>query len=159
MADWLTHILLAWTAIEIISLRYPKIEDYRIFALVGAVLPDIGNFTMFLGESGAQLSSYFFPLHAPLGIILLIIPISLAMKKEEKTIFYLLTFGAMLHITTDFFITTLTGKVPLLFPFSFELYGINIFLQGGWNFLIMAIILAITSTVTKRVYKNLQNSN
>lgn len=150
MADWFTHVLLGLAVVEFVSLKYPKVRKFRFIVLIGAVLPDLGNVTMFVGETVNRLSYSFTPLHSPIGILLLIIPLSFIAKKGyQKTVFLLLTLGAGLHLVTDFFIVTLHGKLPLLFPFSFESFGYGIFLQGGWNFLIFAGVLALVSFLVR----------
>lgn len=151
MPDWITHVLLAWAAVEVISFKYPRVLKYRGVVLIGSVLPDLGHFTLLLGETGSRLSYYFFPLHSPLGIGLLILGISfLARKNYRRLILPLLALGAYLHLATDFLIVTLTGKLPLLFPFSFDLFGYGIFYQGGWIFPVIAGILAISTSIFRK---------
>ncbi len=146
MADWLTHVLLGWAAVELVSFKYPRVQKFRAVVLIGSVLPDLGNLTMFFGEAGSYISHYFTPLHSSFGILMLVLPISFFMRKGYRnTVFYLLALGAGLHLVADYLIVTLTGKLPLLFPFSFERFGYGIFLQGGWGFLIIAFILAVLS--------------
>lgn len=151
MPDWITHVLLGWAAVEVISFKYPRVLRYRGIALIGSILPDLGHFTLLLGETGSRLSLYFFPLHSPLGAGLLILGISfLTRRKYLRLILPLLALGAYLHLAADFLIVTLTGKLPLLFPFSFDLFGSGIFYQGGWIFPIIAGILAISTSILRK---------
>lgn len=144
MADWLTHILLALAAFEAISLRYPKIKDYRPMFLIAAILPDLGNFTLFLGEFGSKISTYFYPLHSPLGIILLIGGISFVFSQEHRrNILLTLMLGSGLHLILDFFVISLNGKIPLFFPLSFETRGFGVFYQGGWIFPIISVLAVL----------------
>lgn len=158
MADWLTHVLLGLALVEFVSLKYPKVRKYRFIVLIGAVLPDLGNITMFMGETGTYLSYSFIPLHSPIGILLLIIPLSfIARKGYQKNVFLLLILGAGLHLVIDFFIVTLSGKLPLLFPFSFEGFGYGGFLQGGWSFVIFGGVVVLVSFLIRLSFSNVDD--
>ncbi|GEM_PF-3537421 len=151
MADFLTHVLLAWVAVELISIKYPWAMKYRVLVLVGAVLPDIGNFAVFMGETGAnELYYLFMPLHSIAGSMLLVGILTMVFKaKFRKKVFLLLTAGAATHLAADYLIIFLDGKVPLLFPFTFEKVGYGLFLQAGHGFLVVAT-LAVIVTVLRR---------
>lgn len=152
MPDWLTHALLTWAAVEVVAIKWPRALRYRGIALIGAVVPDLGNFTMLLGEAGSPLSLYFTPLHSPLVVGLLVLGLSfVAKKKHHRMALLLLALGAYLHLAADFLIVTLTGKLPLLFPFSLELYGYGIFYQGGLLFPLIAGITAVAATALKNI--------
>lgn len=153
MADWLTHILIGWTFVELVSLRIPEVRKYRWLVIVGSVLPDLGNFTLLLGGTGEAISLYLAPLKTPVGITLLILAASLLLRRrKQKLAFVLLAAGSYLHLLGDFLIRSLNGRLMLFFPFSFELYGLNVFEQGAWAFPLVAGALALTSTALWRLF-------
>lgn len=154
MADGLTHVLLGWVAVELISIKYPWAMKYRALVLVGAILPDIGNFAVLMGETGAnELYYLFMPLHSIVGSLLLVGILTMIFKEEyRKRVFLLLTAGVATHLAADYFIIFLDGKVPLFFPFTFQKVGYDLFLQAGRGFLVVAAATAVIVTVLRRRY-------
>ncbi len=125
MADGLTHVLLAWVLVELLSIKYPWVMKYRSLVLVGSVLPDIGNFKIFFGEFGAsELYYLFMPFHSIVGALLLVGIVTMVFKEEfRKRVFMLLAAGVAVHLIADYFIIFLEGKLPLFFPLTFERGG------------------------------------
>lgn len=147
MADWLTHVLIAWSAVEVISLGFPEARRFRGIALIGAIVPDLNNFTLFMGETGTRISQFLVPVQTPVGVILVILVLMFLVREESRKVtLALLALGAYLHVAADFLIRTLNGKVILFFPFSFDLYGFGIFEQGGLVFPLIAGTMAIVTT-------------
>ncbi len=160
MADGLTHVLLGWVAVELISIKYPWAMKYRALVLVGAILPDIGNFAVLMGETGAnELYYLFMPLHSIVGSLLLVGVLTMIFKGEyRKKVFLLLTAGVATHLAADYFIIFLDGKVPLFFPFTFEKVGYDLFLQEGRGFLIVALVAVVVTVLRrKQVERKLKN--
>ncbi len=160
MADGLTHVLLGWVAVELISIKYPWAMKYRALVLVGAILPDIGNFAVLMGETGAnELYYLFMPLHSIVGSLLLVGVLTMIFKGEyRKKVFLLLTAGVATHLAADYFIIFLDGKVPLFFPFTFEKVGYDLFLQAGRGFLIVALVAVVVTVLRrKQVERKLKN--
>lgn len=145
-------MLLTWAAVEVISLRYRWVGEYRAVALAGSLLPDMGNFTMVIGSIGDRLWPYFQGVHTPVGFLLLGEVASYVFKGEFRRYgFLLLALGGLLHIFADLFIVTLEGKIMLLFPLSVEKYGIGVFRQGGFVYPIIAMGIAGAATLGTRL--------
>jgi len=160
VADGLTHVLLGWIAVELISIKYPWAMKYRALVLVGAILPDIGNFSVLLGETGAnELYYLFMPFHSMIGSMLLVGILTMIFKEEYmKRAFLLLTAGVATHLAADYFIIFLEGKLPLFFPFTFERVGYDLFLQAGRGFLIITIVFTGVMVLRrKRIERRMRN--
>lgn len=154
MADWLTHILIGLIVIGVLGLRYALVKEQRVLVLVGSILPDLGNFTMLMGELGAKLSPFFEAVHTPLGFLFLAGVLSYGFKREwAKTGFLLILLGGLLHIAADLLIVSLDGKVMLLFPFSLEKFSLNVFRQGEFVYLGVVFLLAMVVFISVRLYR------
>lgn len=152
MADGLAHVLLGWLMVELLSIKYPWVMKYRSIVLFGAILPDLGNFKLIMGELGAHEFYYIFlPFHSILGAFLLICIFTLIFKAEyRKRVFYLLSAGVFTHLLADYLMIYLEGKLPLFFPFTFNRVGYGVFVQAGRGLIIISI-LAILATVARKI--------
>ncbi|MFO7966368.1 MAG: metal-dependent hydrolase [Archaeoglobaceae archaeon] len=154
MADWLTHILIGLIAIELLSFKYTLVKEQRALVLVSSILPDLGNFTMLMGELGSNLGPFFEAVHTPVGFLFLAGLVSYGFKREwVRAGFLLILLGGLLHIAADLLIVSLDGKVMLLFPFSLEKYSLNVFRQGEFAYLGIVFVLAIIVFSFVRLYR------
>ncbi len=152
MPDGFTHILLGLIAVELLSLKYDWATDYRSIVLIGAMLPDLGNFKLIAGEFGAhELYYVFLPFHSIIGALLLITLFTLIFKKKYwRKIFPLLSIGVFTHLFGDYLIKVLDGYLPLFFPFTFERFGFQIFISAGRGFIIVASVTLAILIINRR---------
>ena len=120
MPDLLTHFLVAYLLVQILS-----IKRYASIFYVGAILPDVLSRPFML----ADLWSYWFfePLHTPLVLILSCSLLTCFFEEEirKKVFAYLLT-GVSLHLFMDVFQKHMTLGYPWLFPFSWVDFEIGL---------------------------------
>lgn len=120
MPELVTHIIVAFL-IWAIFLKKEKLS----IILVGAILPDIYYklgyiLRYFVGENivlGLSVS------HTFVGGLLVCLIIGPLFKGDYKKIVSLLYIGTVSHILLD--ITQIPGVYMLLWPFSFEFWGLN----------------------------------
>lgn len=151
MPDGFTHVLMGWLMVELLSIKFEWVMKYRALVLFGAILPDLGNFKLIMGEFGAHEFYYvFLPFHSLIGVLLLVGIFSFIFKQEyRRRAFLLLSAGAFSHLFADYLMIYLEGKLPLFFPFAFERVGYGVFVQAGQAFIIV-LTLAILATVLHR---------
>lgn len=144
MPDWLAHVLFAYVVCKLIGLRY-KLSDRADVALVliGALLPDITKMRLVLGLAGIDIQDMIEPLHTPAGSLLLAGLIALLFF-DSRRVFLLLALGAGTHFTLDLMEDTVGGGVLLLFPLSWQRYGLGLIPNDDWRIgaLIAALALA-----------------
>lgn len=148
MPDWLTHVLFAWALWNIISIKFNIL--YRGVFLTGSIVPDIKIVYLLF----PKIESYLSVFHTPIGIIIISgILARLAFKDNVKKAYIFLVIGisSLFHLFLDLLVNSMEGRVMLFFPFSFNYYSLNIFMQEDFTFLYFAFLALFTSLVFRRL--------
>lgn len=126
MADLLTHVLIAYIAAKLLSLRYPWITTpFLTAAMLGGVLPDLNRIELFIpGESFEAITglpfSWWGGLHrtGPIVISILIVAY-LVSRRYRRRVIAMLALGAGLHLSADLFLGSgLEAAFAVLWPLT-----------------------------------------
>jgi len=135
MPDWLTHSLVGW-----ITGKTTKLEVSLI--VIGALVPDISKIALvFKWIFNKDFLSLFYPIHTPLGALLIIGFLSLFFLDYKKTLL-LLGMGVATHFILDFLLMNTSGGMILLFPFSWEQWQLQLIRSDDYLVTIAAVIAA-----------------
>ncbi len=141
----ISHVLFALLLVEIFrsfskTSNFPK--HYLIFALIGALLPDLDLIAYFLlNNSGFQ----FYEIHRTfthsifIPLIFLLAGILARKKKLLSNILFIITIGLFSHLMLDLIII---GKIALFYPLSNLKIGldiINLFSENLQDFILPII--------------------
>lgn len=136
MPDWLTHSLVGW-----IIGKTTKLEVSLI--VIGALVPDISKITIvFDWIFNIDTLALFYPIHTPLGSLLIIGILSLFFHDYKKTLL-LLGIGVTTHFILDFLLINTSGGMILLFPFSWEQWQLQLIRSDDYLVTIAAVIAAL----------------
>lgn len=110
MADLLTHVLIAYIAAKLLSLRYPWItKPYLTAAMLGGVLPDLNRIELLIpaeaieGITGVPFSWGGLHRTGPIVISMLIIAY-LVPRRYRRRVIAMIALGAGLHLFADLFL-------------------------------------------------------
>jgi hypothetical protein len=157
MPDWVTHIVVAWTACIILGLKYKQFDTENIIiVLIGSLIPDIFKLYLPLEVLGIYSMNFIAPIHMPIGS-LIIATISSLFFKEKKLIFMFLILGIITHYSLDLLLTHVSGGIYLLFPFSWVTWQFGIIPVDDYYINIIALIFAFSVYITSKYYKRNQN--
>lgn len=121
MPDLITHL-----SISYLFNKSLKAIRYSTLFYVGAVLPDIATRAVSIPYHPAEFAVY--PLHTPLGVVLLCLLLSFFFAEaERKQVFVSLIAGSSLHLFLDLFQKHLQPGYTLLFPFSWQPFEFGLF--------------------------------
>lgn len=110
MADLLTHVLIAYIAAKLLSLRYPWItKPYLTAAMLGGVLPDLNRIELLVPADAVEgitgLPFSWGGLHRTGPIVVSILIIAYLVPKRYRTrLLAMLALGAGLHLFADLFL-------------------------------------------------------
>ena len=144
MPDWITHILTAWMICTILSFKYKQINPaYTVVCMVGALIPDTFKIVIPLGIMGIHAENFFMPFHLPIGSLIIASLFTLFFKERKKLVLSLLVLGVATHYALDLLIINLNGGMTMLFPFSWDVWAINVIPADDYHITILAIGLAL----------------
>lgn len=147
MPDWLTHVLFAWALWNFLSLKFNV--KYKGVFLAGSLLPDIKTINMLYPLDLGYILTIF---HTPLGALILPGILSQSIftgRIKQAQIFILLGASSLFHLLFDLMISSMEGRVMLLFPFSFKSYSFNIFMQEDFTLLYIAFTTLVISFIAQ----------
>ena len=151
MPDWITHVLAAWTLCTVLGFKYKEFNTPNtVMAMIGSLIPDLFKIVIPLNYLGIYIENLIYPVHLPVGSIIIVSIIALFFK-EKKTVFMFLLLGAFTHYILDSLLINLNDGMPLLFPFSWERFQYPIIPVDDYNVTIIAIILALTIYLISRI--------
>ncbi|MFH1510362.1 MAG: metal-dependent hydrolase [Candidatus Woesearchaeota archaeon] len=136
MPDWLSHVLFALILCLVFGMKR------KSFVLVGAIIPDLvgkwQNVMLLFNFDLSEAYKLLFPFHTPLGSILVLGIIGLAVNRAD--VFSL----GLLGVASHFFLDSLTyhtmfGQSLLFFPFSWRNFEIGIVGIDGWYYVLIAL--------------------
>ena len=156
MPDWTTHVLVAWSLGTLLGFRFKQFSQRNVaIVMLGALIPDIFKITLVLESFGINIQSLLFPIHLPVGSLLIAGIISLFFI-EKRSIFLFLAMGIGTHYALDLLL--FSGGMEIFYPFSTLKFQIGIISNTDFTITILSIILA---TIVFLVYKkyNKNNSN
>lgn len=140
MPDWITHVLVAWTLVTILGFKSKRFsQSNSAIVILGSLIPDIYKIYMYAEQFGIDLRSFLWPVHLPIGSILIAAIISLFFI-ERKSIFLFLIFGVGIHYMLDLLL--FNGGMELLYPLSTLKFQIGIISIVDFNITIVSIFLA-----------------
>jgi len=149
MPDWLTHSLVGWITGKTIG------KDVSLIA-IGALIPDISKvhllFRLIQNEKADVL---FLPIHTPFGALLIALIIALCFQDMKKT-FLALTIGLTTHFLLDFLLLNVSGGMPLLFPFSWQEWQLDLIRSDDYTMTIVALIAASLVFIICYIYQKRQ---
>jgi hypothetical protein len=136
MPDWLTHSLVGW-----ITGKTTKQEISLL--VVGALIPDITKlYLLFDLLSDTMTEDIFLPIHTPFGALLIACLIALFFHNITNALIPLL-IGITTHFTLDFLLLNVSGGMPLLFPFSWEEWQLDLIRSDDFTTTIVALLAAL----------------
>lgn len=146
MPDWLTHSLVGW-----ITGKTTKIEI--ILVVIGSLIPDISK--LYLGFNwllNSKTQDFFLPIHTPVGAVLIACAIACFCPDIKKALVPL-GVGVTTHFVLDLLLLNVSGGMPLLFPFSWEEWQLNLIRSDDYMMTIYAIIAAIIVYIVYFLYE------
>jgi HJR/Mrr/RecB family endonuclease len=141
MVDWLTHSLVSWITGKTIKLEITLL-------MIGSLIPDLfKSYLVFNLFSDIETQDFFYPLHTPIGAILIAVGIALFFPEIKKALIFL-GIGITTHFILDLFLLNVSGGISLLFPFSWEkwqvgLWQYNVIRSEDYMVTIYAVITAV----------------
>jgi hypothetical protein len=155
MPDWIVHVLVAWTLCTILGFKYKQFNTPNtVIAMIGSLLPDLFKVVIPLEYLGIYIGDFIYPIHLPIGSLIIASIIALFFK-ERKIVFLFLLFGVFPHYLLDLFLVNLNGGMTLLFPFSWQRLEFGIIPVDDYNITIITIILAlVVYTASKTIKKS-----
>jgi hypothetical protein len=127
VADWLTHVLIAYTVVELAGYHWEWIDDgYVTVGMAGALIPDVSKAYLVLGERGIESSLgvpfEWYGLHTVGGLVVLALAATLWFAGGvRRRVFGLLLLGGGTHLVLDSFIKEPTGhSYAALWPLTYH---------------------------------------
>lgn len=152
MPDWLTHTLVAW-------ITGKTIKQQVSLVMIGALIPDLTKaYLLFDARELAQIQDLFLPLHTPIGAMLIAVLIALFFQDATKA-FIALTIGLTTHFILDFFLLNVQGGMPLLFPFSWQEWQLDLVRSDDYRMTILAILAAVIVYIAYHLYEKRTRHN
>jgi hypothetical protein len=145
MPDWLTHTLAGWITGKTIKLEISLV-------VIGSLIPDI--FKLYLGFDWllkSETQQVFLPIHTPIGAMLITIVIA-GLFPDIKKALLPLGIGVATHFILDFLLINVSVGIPLLFPFSWEEWQLNLIRSDDYLITIFAIIIAVAVYILFALY-------
>ena len=135
MPDWLTHTLVGW-----ITGKTTKMDIGLV--VIGSLIPDLVKITLAFIWLGIDHHHIFDPIHTPVGAFL-IAGIGALFFKDAKKAFIALGIGITTHFILDFFLVHVSGRMKLLFPFSWGEWQYYLIQSDDYWMTIIAVTVAI----------------
>jgi hypothetical protein len=145
MPDWIAHALLALLICEIFGIRKKSL------VLAGSILPDILKLASVLAPIQIEtfwLYKFLFPLHTPIGSLILSGFIAALLDYDFRQAMKLLSIGFLSHFALDFFQTHIIyGETLLLMPFSWQNIELALIETDSYILVTLIICAAYISTL------------
>ena len=149
MPDLITHL-----SVSYLFNKPLKAIRYSTLFYCGAVLPDLATRAVSIPYHPAEFAVY--PLHTPLGVVLLCLLLSFFFAEaERKQVFISLIAGSSLHLFLDLFQKHMQPGYTLLFPFSWKAFEFGLL----WPETIVSmvplwiVIIGVTAFLSRREAK------
>jgi hypothetical protein len=140
MPDWLSHVLLGLVICEIFNIRKKSL------VLIGAVLPDIlrlSKLLTFFPVDSSSTYKIFFPLHTPIGSLVLACLVALLFDYKYVAAVWLLSIGWISHFFLDVFQRHLGfGENLLFFPLSWNNLELGVVAINQFYYVLIPLIVA-----------------
>ena len=146
MPDWLTHSLAGW-----ITGKTTRIEISLV--VIGSLIPDISK--LYLGFNwllNSKTQDTFLPIHTPLGAVLIACVIACCFPDIKKALVPL-GVGVATHFVLDLLLLNVSGGMPLLFPFSWEEWSLNLIRSDDYMMTVYAILAAVVVYIVYALYE------
>ncbi|MCE5213849.1 MAG: metal-dependent hydrolase [Methanobacterium sp.] len=157
MPDWITHIAVAYTLCALLGLKYKQFNTPNtVLVMIGAVIPDLVKVGMIFDYLGSGVWEYIWPLHLPIGS-LIITTIMALLFKEKKSAFLFLLLGMVTHFGLDLLLENVGGGIILFYPFYWGGWQLNLVATDDYHITIISLVLALLAyLVSRRWGKNKQ---
>jgi hypothetical protein len=158
MPDWVAHVLVAWSLCTVLGFKFKQFDTPNtIIAMFGSILPDIFKVIIPLQYFGVYIEDLIYPIHLPIGSIIIATIMALFFK-ERKIVFMFLLLGISTHYILDLFLVNLNGGMSILFPFTWEKLQFGIIPVDDYNITIITVILALLIYGTSKIIENRYNT-
>lgn len=158
MVDLLSHVLIAYAGVTVVSLAIDVSQAARTAVLVGAIVPDVSKVTLFVDDDpveallGAPIEVLGW--HTLLGVALSVgIAGLLVGRRVRWTVVRWMTAGAVSHLLLDALLRTPTGRssYALFWPVSgYRPPTPGLYLSGDPIVLAVATLAASTAWIVQR---------
>ncbi|WP_122089283.1 metal-dependent hydrolase [Halalkalicoccus subterraneus] len=125
MAEWLSHVLIAYALATLLSWRWSWITpQYKTLAMIGSFVPDLNRFELLISEHTVEallgIPFSWSPLHFLSGSLLAVAIGSLLVAPRYRTrVFSVLALGVATHHAIDLFLVSLSGhSYSILWPLT-----------------------------------------
>ncbi|MBN1281151.1 MAG: metal-dependent hydrolase [Candidatus Thermoplasmatota archaeon] len=145
MPDLFTHSLIGWITGKTTR---TQVE----FVVIGALIPDIFKIALVTKFFGVNLDYFFYPIHTPIGAVLIAGLLALFFEKA-KLIFILLSIGIATHFVLDLLLLKVSGGgMILLFPLSWQQWQLNLLRSDDYRMTLVAFIAAVVVYLVVYLY-------
>lgn len=125
MAEWLSHVLLAYALATLLSWRHSWITpQYKTLAMIGSFVPDLNRFELLISEHTVEallgIPFSWSPLHFLSGsFVAVAIGSLLVAPRYRARVLSLLLLGTATHHAVDLFLISLSGhSYSILWPLT-----------------------------------------
>jgi|TARA_B100001971_G_C18094298_1_gene485216 hypothetical protein len=160
MPDWLAHVLAAAILWKLLIHKFNFDSKFIPIIMVGALIPDAEKMGLLLYVLAEIDIGYFLkPLHSIFGSILLAGIISLFFY-DSKRIMTILCLGIGTHLSLDLLMSHITGgEILLLFPFSFNMYQLNLIQTDNYYPALITVLLAFLIIIYERISRHKKDTS
>ena len=149
----MTHILVAFTLCTILGIRYTQFNTANtVLVMIGAVLPDLVKVGMLADWLGYGIWDYLWPIHLPVGSVIIAGMISLLFK-EKKMAFLFFVLGIGTHFALDLLLYNVSGGIALFYPFYWGEWQLDLVTTDSYYTTIIALIFALFAYLLSRRFK------
>lgn len=143
MPDWLAHVLFAYVLCKILRIKFRQFNNENTaIVMVGSLIPDVVKIGLIFDLFGIYVWDFIYPLHTPIGSLLVAGLISLLFY-ESTVVFLLLVLGFITHYMLDFLMGHVSGGMLLLFPFSWDGYQLGLVQCDDYRITLVLVVLAV----------------
>ena len=140
MPNWLVHSLAGW-----ITGKTTR-QDIGLL-VIGSLLPDLNKFYLvFDGILKTKTTALFLQFHTPVGAVLIACVIALLFQNMKKALVPLIV-GIATHFILDLLLVDISGGLPLLFPFSWSEWQLNLIQSNDYDYMITIYAIAAAVVV------------
>ncbi|MEN6328763.1 MAG: metal-dependent hydrolase [Methanobacteriaceae archaeon] len=149
MPDLLAHIAIAYIVCRILYFKYPMFNSANtVLAMLGSLLPDISKLGVVVHLFSTHifeynLNDYIYTFHTPLASLVLAGLIAIFFQ-EKKSAFLFLSLGVFTHYLLDLLLIQVGGGYFFLFPFSWQIFHLDLLPPDGYKFTLVLVIVAIS---------------
>jgi len=161
MPDFMTHVLVAYVALQVSAWRVDWLTRPRIVTgMAGALVPDLVKIKLLVPsyrvESALSVAFSWAPLHRLGGALLTAAILSLFVERSERRVVFLLLVGGLLsHLLLDaFLLRPVPYTYDLLYPLTHwraPIFDLDLYLSSDyWPSIATGAVALVVFGVTRR---------